>query len=134
MRSPAILALLLAVGLAFHGCGKAAPTGSVDPESQQSLGKAAERSVSTAPKNSSQSLSVADRLNMTPRQRAALEGIQKKYRELSQKVTAEGRALKLSEEEMTRRSLRLRNAYDKDVMAILTAEQKRLYQTMKAGR
>ena len=134
MRFPAILVLLLAAAVAFHACGKTAPTDPAVLESGQSLGKAAERSVSTAPKSSSQSLSVADRLNMTPRQRAALEGIQKKYRELSQKVTAEGRALKLSEEEMTRRSLRLRNAYDKDVMAILTAEQKRLYQTMKAGR
>ena len=134
MKVPAILSLLLAAGLALHGCGKAAPTASASPESEQSLGKAAERSVSAAPKSSSQSLSVADRLNMTPRQRAALERIQKKYRELSQKVTAEGRALGLSNEEMSKRALRLRNAYDKDVMAILTPEQKRLYQTMKAGR
>ena len=134
MKRTAILVLLLAVGLAFHGCSKSAPTASTDPESEQSLGKAAERSVSAAPKSSSQSLSVADRLNMAPRQRAALEGIQKRYRELSQRVTAEGRALKLSEAEMAKRSLRVRNAYDKDVMAILTAEQKRLYQTMKAGR
>ncbi len=134
MKLPVTLILLLVVGFAFHGCGKAAPTASADPDSDQSLGKAAERSVSTASKSSSQSLSVADRLDMSPRQRAALERIQKKYRELSQKVTAEGRAQGLSKEEMTKRSLRLRNAYDKDVMAILTAEQKRLYQTMKAGR
>ena len=132
MKTPVLLVLLLSVGLAIHGCGNTAPTAST--ESEQSLGKAAERSVTTASREPSKPLGVADRLNMPPRQRAALEKIQKKYRELSNKVTAEGKTLRLSKEEMTKRALRMRNAYDKEVMAILTPEQKRLYQTMKAGR
>ena len=76
---------------------------------------------------------LADQLGLNERQRARLEAIQAKYRELSKKVAEEGKAHGLSQEEMAQRSLRLRNAYDKDVMSILTDEQKAKYQGMKAG-
>ena len=63
-----------------------------------------------------------------------LAEIQTKYRRPAASLPEQDKFKQLSVEETRRRALRLRNACDKDVMAILTPEQQRLYEKVKGGR
>jgi Spy/CpxP family protein refolding chaperone len=133
MKRQHIIQVVLTAGLALYGCGQSSTTASPEPASDQASDQAAKRVSASENQNTSTPTSVADRLGLNRSQRAALAKIQEKYRKLSQEVTAQGRREGLNEEEMLKRSLRLRNAYDREVIAILTPEQKKLYEGMKAG-
>lgn len=122
-----ILTLLLSA-LALYGCGKVASTAS--QEADETLDQAAKRSAPSQAQRTSDGTGIADRLGLDDEQRAALAAIQAKYRRLAAQASEQG----LSADEVRQHSLRLRNAYDKEVLEILTDEQKKRYEGMKAGR
>ena len=131
MRQLLIFPVVLAVGLAFFSCGQTPPTASVETESGLQAMSAEKPTAVFEERQAAQGL--ADRLGLNAEQRAALDALNARYRETAQRVAAMNRREDASQEVVLQRAQRLRNAYDKDLASLLTAEQRAQYARMRAA-